>query len=86
MTERSQQNLLVQRKVFEHLLVVYVQKPKLRALQQQDISILKSAGKKTQPAAKMVIQEIHIALIVERDWHMVKPLKKLATILGMTEK
>ena len=76
MKERSQQNLLVQRKVFEHLLVVYVPKPKLRALQQQDISILKSAGKKTQPAVKMVIQEIHIVLIVERDWHMVKPLKK----------
>ena len=33
MKERSQQNLLVQRKVFEHLLVVYVPKPKLRALQ-----------------------------------------------------
>lgn len=46
MKERSQQNLLVQRKVFEHLLVVYVPKPKLRALQQQDIGILKSAGKK----------------------------------------
>ena len=27
---------------------------------------LKSAGKKTQPAAKMVIQEIHIALIVRK--------------------
>lgn len=86
MTERSQQNLPVQRKVFEHLLVVYVPKPKLRALQQQDISILKSARKKTQPVAKMVIQEIHIVLIVERDWHMVKPLKKPATILGMTER
>lgn len=46
MTERSQQNLPVQRKVFEHLLVVYVPKPKLRALQQQDISILKSARKR----------------------------------------
>ena len=86
MKERSQKNLLVQRKVFEHLLVVYVPKPKLRALQQQDISILKSARKKTQPVAKMVIQEIHIVLIVERDWHMVKPLKKPATILGMTER
>ena len=86
MKERSQQNLLVQRKEFEHLLEVYVPKPKLRALQQQDISILKSAGKKTQPAAKMVIQEIHIALIVRKQFHMVRPSKKPLTILGMTEK
>ena len=86
MKERSQQNLLVQRKVFEHLLVVYVPKPKLRALQQQDISILKSAREKTQPAAKMVIQEIHIALIVRKQFHMVRPSKKPVTILGMTEK
>ncbi len=73
--------------MFEHLLVVYVPKPKLRALQQQDISILKSARKKkTQPAAKMVIQEIHIALIVRKQFHMVKPSQKPVTILGMTEK
>ena len=83
MKERSQQNLLVQRKVFEHLLVVYVPKPKLRALQQQDISILKSARKKTQPAVKMVI---HIALIVRKQFHMVRPSQKPVTILGMTEK
>ena len=69
-----------------NLLVVYVPKPKLRALQQQDISILKSARKKTQPAAKMVIQEIHIALIVRKQFHMVRPSKKPVTILGMTEK
>ena len=84
--ERSQKSLLVQQTVFEHLLVVYVPKPKLRALQQQDISILKSARKKTQPAAKMVIQVIHIVLIVRKQFHMVKPLKKPATILGMTER
>ena len=42
--------------------------------------------KKTQPAAKMVIQEIHIALIVRKQFHMVRPSKKPVTILGMTEK
>ena len=84
--EKSQQHRPAQRKAQKLLPALSVAILKPKQSRQQDISILKSARKKTQPAAKMVIQEIHIALIVRKQFHMVRPSQKPVTILGMTEK
>ena len=86
MMEKSQQHRPAQRKAQKLLPALSVAILKPKQSRQQDISILKSARKKTQPEAKMVIQEIHIVLIVEIYCHTVIPFKKYVTILGMTER
>ncbi len=62
------------------------QKPKLRALQQQDISILKSAREKTQPAAEDGYTGNTYCTDCKKTISYGQTIKKPVTILGMTEK